>query len=1048
MAYPIIIKTVEQLNNEMKEWVQKADDRQKTKARKGVILDPQNLFYRKAEKGIRKPSRITFETLRRMSKSCSIARICINTLKHEIVKSKWSIVPVNPKKVPDKKRIEELTNFFNFPNSQDNFRKFTEKILEDVLALDAGSIELVRNGKGELVEMYHIDGSTIKPSIDINGMLADPAYYQYMPLNNTAKPDAEFSQDELVYIMENPQGDIKNFGYGLSPLEGVIMVATNILNADNYNGSFFEVGTLPPILINLGKETQTAEVESFRAYWKAEIEGKPWKTAFIGGADSPEVMKLQDQTNMDMQFMDYQMWLFRILVAAYEMSPQDLGMTFDINKATAEIQRDVSKGKGYGNMRCLLEEIFTQEIIWKGKEYRDYMFHWDDIDLVDELKRAQVWEIESRTGASSINEYRKEKNLDPIQGGIKPFIMTGIGPVYIDSTPLEEMEQGEANDEQEENTLDNMKNRNDEKLKNEEEAKKSIDGVGGERVAGAVLKTFDDKQAKDIGDKLNLDWSKIDFGEFKMGMNEELEHSDITGKDPIKTAKIALAHLTEDAHYYSKLKQVFGKTVETGNFLCWLDDRGYGQPFAWSDYMEQMGYYIKPPICAGLDGSDNEPSITQELLNRGVNVLLAVKASYKDVLNNYLPSTKLKNEFEKYRQMAPEYYSKKWEMKWGKSREFPYYIVTPFKAGYVLNDKRVLDEMKRNPTSYRQVIHDLANIYNVEREMNLGDRRANQYIVTKDKRAFGFDYQFINDEKHDWEEYKDAIFNTLKDIPELQTLFITLTKSEIKKKISYEINKEAERFLQKDVKEASKDLLKDASNNLKGIYEKIILPLAKEVSEGVKKDWQNDANDDWSDDDEDYLFIDEKKQSDFYKNVFLGALIFAGGAVLGNLGTEKEKDNFTETFNDSKSVLVKDMADIFAERSAATAKSSAMTLHDDVRSYLATARENGYSYDQMADDLKGITGWEDEWRTQRIAETESVWAAKEATTSANEELGVDEYEVLYGGNPCDHCIEAFGDGSGPFTKEQIDQIPLHPNCECIANTIIPDNWKLEDYINS
>ncbi len=41
--------------------------------------------------------------------------------------------------------------------------------------------------------------------------------------------------------------------------------------------------------------------------------------------------------------------------------------------------------------------------------------------------------------------------------------------------------------------------------------------------------------------------------EFKVGMKEELEHSDVTGGDKETTKKIVLAHLKEDPHYYTKL---------------------------------------------------------------------------------------------------------------------------------------------------------------------------------------------------------------------------------------------------------------------------------------------------------------------------------------------------------------------------------------------------------------------------------------------------------------------------------------------------------------
>jgi len=39
-------------------------------------------------------------------------------------------------------------------------------------------------------------------------------------------------------------------------------------------------------------------------------------------------------------------------------------------------------------------------------------------------------------------------------------------------------------------------------------------------------------------------------------MKVELEHEDITKGDPIKTAKIVMAHLKEVPDYYTKLKKV------------------------------------------------------------------------------------------------------------------------------------------------------------------------------------------------------------------------------------------------------------------------------------------------------------------------------------------------------------------------------------------------------------------------------------------------------------------------------------------------------------
>ena len=69
-----------------------------------------------------------------------------------------------------------------------------------------------------------------------------------------------------------------------------------------------------------------------------------------------------------------------------------------------------------------------------------------------------------------------------------------------------------------------------------------------------------DYDIKKLGEKLKIDFKKIPIEEFKMGMKVELEHgtkskkTNVTNNDPVKTAKIALAHLNEDPKYYKKLK--------------------------------------------------------------------------------------------------------------------------------------------------------------------------------------------------------------------------------------------------------------------------------------------------------------------------------------------------------------------------------------------------------------------------------------------------------------------------------------------------------------
>ena len=75
---------------------------------------------------------------------------------------------------------------------------------------------------------------------------------------------------------------------------------------------------------------------------------------------------------------------------------------------------------------------------------------------------------------------------------------------------------------------------------------------------------FTDEEARQYGREVGIDWSSapFDVGEFRAGMNVELEHgradpaTDVTHDDPVTTARIALAHLNEFPDYYTRLRKM------------------------------------------------------------------------------------------------------------------------------------------------------------------------------------------------------------------------------------------------------------------------------------------------------------------------------------------------------------------------------------------------------------------------------------------------------------------------------------------------------------
>ena len=78
----------------------------------------------------------------------------------------------------------------------------------------------------------------------------------------------------------------------------------------------------------------------------------------------------------------------------------------------------------------------------------------------------------------------------------------------------------------------------------------------------SAKKHFTTEEAKSIGEKLGIDWSKFDVEQYRMGMDVELEHglhdpeTNVTDDEPLTTGKIALAHLKEFPDYYTRLDKM------------------------------------------------------------------------------------------------------------------------------------------------------------------------------------------------------------------------------------------------------------------------------------------------------------------------------------------------------------------------------------------------------------------------------------------------------------------------------------------------------------
>lgn len=660
-------------------------------------------------KGLSKPGSISYDTLRRVSQSVHVVRICIHTLKMKTTKTEWVIQNKDVAKRKtgrEDKRIEEVTRFFRYPNNTgDNFRTLLEKMAEDLLVLDAVSLEKTRYPNGKLAELHFVDSATIRPVYDERGnqdviiplatkeAAAAGEKYEDLPVSYVQVLDnsqyggpesgeivAAWPKRDFIHFHANPQGAMESFGYGLSPIEGIISVVSNLLNVDNFNSTFFEEGAFPPIVLQLIGQVNQRDLEAYREYLVAELSGNFHRPAIMATekAESLQIHNLKDATNHDMQMMEYQEWLARLCCAMYGLAAQEIGLTQDVgSKNVAEEQSELAQAKGYASMLDLFAEVFNQDIIWRDFGYEDLEFAWVATDQMSQDEQSQTYDRDLRNGSKTINEVREARGDSPFgDWADEPMLLATDGYVLLDP---------------------------EKKQKQMEDAEAKAQEVGGE-------KPYQEQE--------------------------------------------------------NEVKKVRKAVLTQGGYRTWADDRGFSQPFIFMDVKTGRGMAIKPPVAVNLQSQELEVNLTQELAARGLNVVPVSKMSYVEVMNMLASIPEVWQQFQNYVAMTEEYDSEKWRAKFGGSRKFNYYLVSDYVDGFALSNPLLLDDMKRDPDSYRQAARDLGALWRVEKELVLGDRRADQYIIDRNKRAWGFDYQFMGDESR-WERTKDAVPEALDNIPRL-----------------------------------------------------------------------------------------------------------------------------------------------------------------------------------------------------------------------------------------------------------------------------------------
>lgn len=411
----------------------------------------------------RKPwADVPFSYLRRMAELYPIARACINRRKTQITQLGWSITPLDDDMESEKfsKEIGLVQEWLKHPmGHKTRFRELISLIVEDTLVIDAVCYELRKTQKGDFINLIPVDPTTIVLRVTSTGGTPeppDPAYVQVIQ----GQKVAAFTTDEMLYEFMSPRSYNP---YGKAPLESLILQVESALRGTLFNLNYLRENNVPEGFLTLPEEVASDrdQIEQWQEWFDSIMAGNMRTVHRLkvlpNGSEYVPAKKPED-----MAFERFELWLLQQTCAVFDVPPQDIGITYQVNKATGETQKDLSNERGLIPLGNFIKEIMD-DLIHNEFGFERIQFTWTNINPVDRKEEIDIAEKEIKLGALSVDEYRKREGREPI--GLGHYIMTGMGVQLVDNVlnpPKEEPREDE----------DKMDDKKQEKLNREEDLKK------------------------------------------------------------------------------------------------------------------------------------------------------------------------------------------------------------------------------------------------------------------------------------------------------------------------------------------------------------------------------------------------------------------------------------------------------------------------------------------------------------------------------------------------------------------------------------------------
>ena len=317
---------------------------------------------------------------------------CVHQLAIDVAGLGWNLQLLKDKK-ENKSEHERLMSLLSRPNADDSLRAILKQLLVDWGAIGWFGLEVVRNNKGDIAELYHVPAQTLRVHASKekycqkrnNKKVWFKKFGLEKDISSKDGKEGTFSNEiranELIFYKNfYPRSDYYGVPNAISAIGDII----GLIGLRDYNLAFFENYGVPSAMIILEGDWDEGSDKTVSEFLNKEIKGtdNAHRTLVVTQPDNCTFTYKPIGTEVkEGSFRLYEQTRREDILIAYSMPPERIGVRIvgKLGGNVAEEATHIYVQSVVEPLQTDLEDIINQKLL----QSEIYEFKFENIDLRD-----------------------------------------------------------------------------------------------------------------------------------------------------------------------------------------------------------------------------------------------------------------------------------------------------------------------------------------------------------------------------------------------------------------------------------------------------------------------------------------------------------------------------------------------------------------------------------------------------------------------------------------------------------------------------------------